>query len=76
MKEIDKTSANAAKGEKDNVRIDSFLLETKGELEKVVWPSNQELIAKSVGVIVMLIVVATLVNLVDSFFAWMSKIIF
>ncbi|KAM3095894.1 preprotein translocase subunit SecE [Phormidesmis sp. 146-35] len=48
----------------------SFVQETKEELDKVVWPSRQQLISESVAVILMVTLSATLIYLVDQFFQW------
>ena len=47
-----------------------FVLETKEELGKVVWPSRQQLISESAAVILMVILVSTVIYLIDKFFAW------
>ncbi len=54
----------------------TFLQETKDELDKVVWPSRQQLISESIAVILMVILSATLIYLVDNFFAWGAKQVF
>jgi len=54
----------------------AFLQETKDELDKVVWPTRQQLISESVAVILMVILSATLIYLVDNFFAWGAKQVF
>ncbi|MGV0028664.1 preprotein translocase subunit SecE [Phormidesmis priestleyi] len=48
----------------------SFIQETKEELDKVVWPSRQQLISESIAVILMVTLSATLIYLVDQFFQW------
>ncbi|HEY9907522.1 MAG TPA: preprotein translocase subunit SecE [Thermosynechococcaceae cyanobacterium] len=50
--------------------------ETKDELDKVVWPSRQQLISESLAVILMVILSATLIYLVDNLFTWASKQVF
>jgi preprotein translocase subunit SecE len=47
-----------------------FVNETKEELAKVVWPSRQQLLSESAAVILMVTLVATLIYLIDKFFAW------
>lgn len=54
----------------------AFLQETKDELDKVVWPSRQQLISESIAVILMVILSATLIYLIDNFFAWGAKQVF
>ena len=47
-----------------------FLKETREELDKVVWPSRQQLISESLAVLLMVILSASLIDLVDNFFNW------
>lgn len=61
---------------KSGFNASEFLKETKDELDKVVWPSRQQLISESVAVILMVILSATLIYLVDNFFAWGAKQVF
>ncbi len=60
----------------DSVNMANFLGETKEELAKVIWPSRQQLISESAAVILMVILVATVIYLVDNFFAWGSGKVF
>ena len=60
----------------DSTNIANFLGETKEELAKVIWPSRQQLISESAAVILMVILVATVIYLVDNFFAWGSGKVF
>lgn len=53
-----------------------FFKETKEELDKVVWPSRQQLISESIAVILMVILSASLIYLVDNFFGWAAKQVF
>jgi preprotein translocase subunit SecE len=53
-----------------------FLKGTKEELDKVVWPSRQQLASESVAVILMVTLSAALIYLVDSFFGWAAAQIF
>jgi preprotein translocase subunit SecE len=53
-----------------------FLQGTKEELDKVVWPSRQQLVSESVAVILMVTLSATIIYLVDNFFGWASKQVF
>ncbi|MEB3338886.1 MAG: preprotein translocase subunit SecE [Leptolyngbyaceae bacterium] len=53
-----------------------FLKETKEELDKVVWPSRQQLISESVSVVLMVTLSATLIYLVDKLFSWASSRVF
>lgn len=54
----------------------TFLRETKEELDKVVWPSRQQLISESAAVILMVSLSAVIVSLVDQLFGWISGRIF
>ncbi|GAB4226486.1 MAG: preprotein translocase subunit SecE [Stanieria sp.] len=54
----------------DGFNLNQFTSETKEELEKVVWPSRQQLLSESAAVILMVTLVATVIYLVDNFFAW------
>jgi preprotein translocase subunit SecE len=56
--------------------ISEFLKGTKEELDKVVWPSRQQLISESVAVILMVSLSATVIYLVDKFFSWASQQVF
>lgn len=47
-----------------------FAQEAKQELNKIVWPSRQQLIGESAAVVLMVILVATIVYLVDNLFSW------
>lgn len=53
-----------------------FFQETKEELDKVVWPSRQQLVSESLAVILMVTLSATLIYLVDNFFGWAAKQVF
>jgi preprotein translocase subunit SecE len=54
----------------------AFLQETKDELDKVVWPSRQQLISESIAVILMVILSASLIYLVDNLFVWAAQKVF
>ena len=56
--------------------VGKFLQGTKEELDKVVWPSRQQLISESAAVILMVIMSALLIYLVDNFFRWVSLQVF
>lgn len=53
-----------------------FFKGTQEELGKVVWPTRQQLISESAAVILMVTLVATLIYLVDQFFAWGAQLVF
>ncbi|NJN87818.1 MAG: preprotein translocase subunit SecE [Leptolyngbyaceae cyanobacterium SL_7_1] len=54
----------------------SFLKGTREELDKVVWPSRQQLISESIAVILMVSLSASLIYLIDKFFSWASGQVF
>ncbi len=54
----------------------AFIQETREELDKVVWPSRQQLISESVAVILMVTLSATLIYLVDQLFQWAQVKVF
>ena len=53
-----------------------FVIQTKEELGKVVWPSRQQLVSESAAVILMVILVSTIIYLIDNLFAWGAGKIF
>lgn len=53
-----------------------FFQGTKEELDKVVWPSRQQLVSESIAVLLMVILSAGLIYLVDGLFNWASTRIF
>ena len=59
-----------------NANLSQFFGETKEELEKVVWPSRQQLLSESTAVLLMVILVAAVIYLVDNFFSWASGKVF
>ncbi|CCI15383.1 Preprotein translocase subunit secE [Microcystis aeruginosa PCC 9806] len=58
------------KKEGRSFQVKEFVNETKEELAKVVWPSRQQLLSESAAVMLMVTLVATLIYLIDKFFAW------
>ncbi|WNZ23238.1 preprotein translocase subunit SecE [Leptolyngbya sp. NK1-12] len=54
----------------------TFVQGLKEELDKVVWPSRQQLISESIAVILMVTLSATIIYLVDNFFGWAAKQVF
>ncbi|GFE68292.1 preprotein translocase subunit SecE [Chroococcus sp. FPU101] len=76
-KEAEKKETSIANNEESkSFQLNQFVDETKGELKKVVWPSRQQLISESAAVMLMVSLVATIVYLVDQFFAWGAGKIF
>ncbi len=57
-------------------QINEFVNDTKEELGKVVWPSRQQLLSESAAVMLMVTLVATLIYLIDKFFAWGASEVF
>lgn len=62
--------------EKTGFNPSTFLQETKDELDKVVWPSRQQLISESIAVILMVTLSASLIYLIDNLFAWAAQRVF
>ncbi|PSF31172.1 preprotein translocase subunit SecE [Aphanothece hegewaldii CCALA 016] len=76
-KEAEKKETNiTTESESKSFQLNQFVDDTKGELKKVVWPGRQQLISESAAVILMVSLVATIVYLVDQFFAWGAGKIF
>ena len=61
---------------KEDLSPVTFFQETKRELDKVVWPSREQLISESVAVLLMVILSATIIYLVDEFFSWVAGVVF
>ncbi len=53
-----------------------FLVEVRGELDKVVWPSRPQLISQSVSVVLIVVVIATFIYLLDELLKWISGFVF
>ncbi len=70
------TSGKNASDGSNSLDVSKFLVSTRQELAKVVWPSRQQLISESVAVILMVTLSATLIYLVDQFFIWLSGKVF
>ncbi len=71
-----KDEAALKQEQKSGLNPSSFIQETREELDKVVWPSRQQLISESVAVILMVTLSATLIYLVDQFFQWSQVKVF
>ena len=56
--------------------IATFLRGTKEELDKVVWPSRQQVVSESAAVLSMVVLSATLIYLIDGLFAWAAGQVF
>lgn len=53
-----------------------FVAATLDELGKVVWPSRQQLVSESVGVILMVVLSAAAIAAIDRFYHWASAQVF
>ncbi len=60
----------------DKSSLTDFFKQTKAELDKVVWPSRQQLISESVAVLLMVVAAATLIYLIDGLFGWVALQVF
>jgi preprotein translocase subunit SecE len=69
-KDVVKNEVAEEKSSSEGLNLSGFVTETREELAKVVWPSRQQLLSESAAVILMVILVATVIYLVDNFFAW------
>jgi preprotein translocase subunit SecE len=76
-KSADKSAKDtvSTKTEGGNV-VANFIQGSKEELDKVVWPSRQQLISESIAVILMVTLSATLIYLVDNLFRWAAQQVF
>jgi preprotein translocase subunit SecE len=61
---------------KPGFNVGGFAQETKEELDKVVWPSRQQLLSESLAVVLMVSLSATLIYLADELFRWAAKAVF
>ncbi len=70
--------AAEAKGADETAKFSAseFLKGTKEELDKVVWPSRQQLLSESVAVLLMVIISAGVIYLVDNLFSWIAQQVF
>lgn len=57
-------------------KLTSFFRETKEELDKVVWPSRQQLVSESAAVVSMVILSAVVISSVDKLFSWIAGKVF
>ena len=57
-------------------KLTSFFQEAKEELDKVVWPSRQQLISESAAVVLMVILSAIIISSVDRLFSWVAAQVF
>jgi preprotein translocase subunit SecE len=61
---------------KAGFNITNFFRGTKEELDKVVWPSRQQLVSESAAVLLMVTASAALIYLIDGLFAWVARQVF
>ena len=57
------------------VRLTRFLREVRSELKKVSWPSKKELTANTIVVLVSVFFAATMIWIIDGFFAQILKVL-
>jgi preprotein translocase subunit SecE len=53
-----------------------LIQDSKDELNKVIWPSRQQLISESLAVIAMVTLSATTIYLVNNLFSWAASKVF
>lgn len=75
-KEANKKEADKKEAESTGFNLSTFLQGTREELDKVVWPSRQQLVSESFAVILMVTLSATIIYLVDNFFSWAARQVF
>jgi preprotein translocase subunit SecE len=56
--------------------LTNFFKGTKEELDKVVWPTRQQLVSESAAVLLMVVASAALIYLIDGFFRWVAGRVF
>lgn len=56
--------------------VANFFRGIKEELDKVVWPSRQQLVSESAAVLSMVVLSATFIYLIDGFFTWVARQVF
>ncbi len=65
----------AVQGRGRLVRVTRFLREVRSELKKISWPNKKELTANTIVVLVSVFLAATLIWIIDGFFAQILKAI-
>lgn len=73
---VKKKEVTESKAVEENKSPMDFVGETKEELNKVVWPSRQQLISESAAVLSMVVLVSLVIYLVDNLFSWGSGKVF
>ncbi len=56
--------------------IAGFVSGTRQELEKVVWPTRQQLISESVAVFMIVLIFSSFIYLIDQGFSWVAQQLF
>ncbi|MEN9225109.1 MAG: preprotein translocase subunit SecE [Thermostichus sp. HHBFW_bins_43] len=63
---------NSKEGSAESKGLAGFVKETREELGKIVWPSRQQLISESVGVLLIVLAFASFIYLIDQAFSWIA----
>ncbi len=67
---------NSKESSAESKGIPGFIKETREELGKIVWPSRQQLISESVGVLLIVLAFASFIYLIDQVFGWVATQLF
>lgn len=73
---MDKKNEAEIKQPIQGFNLTNFFQGTKEELDKVVWPSRQQVISESLAVLLMVTASAALIYVIDNFFTWVAKQVF
>lgn len=71
-----KNESDVIEQQSTGFNITNFFRGTKEELDKVVWPSRQQLVSESAAVLSMVTLSAALIYLIDGLLAWVAKQVF
>ncbi|MEN9203331.1 MAG: preprotein translocase subunit SecE [Thermostichus sp. DG_1_6_bins_120] len=72
-KRLDPSNRGKSKGGEEESRgIAGFIKDTREELSKIAWPSRQQLISESVGVLLIVLAFASFIYLIDQLFSWIA----
>ncbi|MBA3923938.1 MAG: preprotein translocase subunit SecE [Nostocaceae cyanobacterium] len=63
-------------GSTGGFNLKKFYEGTREELDKVIWPSRQQLVSESAAVLLMVTLSASLIYLIDGLFTWAAKQVF
>ncbi|RMF28320.1 MAG: preprotein translocase subunit SecE [Cyanobacteria bacterium J083] len=72
----EETTKTVKENQTGGLNLSELISGLKEELDKIVWPSRQQLFSESTAVILMITLVATIIYLVDNIFAWIAGKIF